>query len=203
MSGIKRPPQPAEWPRPGYPSSSRSGWQAKGLVVSSDTSQERTVALSGTPVWLRGLVVVLISGCCLLVPQIAMASPAVQTPQVALVSAASGKATSAMNKALSKLGAPYVWGATGPNAFDCSGLVSWSYKQIGVSLPRSSAAQSRVGTPVAKSDLRPGDLVFFYNPVSHVAIYIGNGKVVHASTSGQPVKISELSRMPFNSARRI
>ncbi|MDN5860615.1 MAG: C40 family peptidase [Pseudonocardia sp.] len=125
----------------------------------------------------------------------AMAEPAVQ------VSAA--RRTSAMAEALSKIGSPYRWGAAGPNAFDCSGLVSWSYKKVGVSLPRSSAAMSRVGTPVAKSELRPGDLVFFYRPVSHVAIYIGDGKVVHASTAGQPVKISELNRMPFNSARRI
>ncbi len=123
------------------------------------------------------------------------------TELAAQVPAARG--ASAMQKAMSKIGKPYVWGATGPNAFDCSGLVSWSYKQLGVSLPRSSAAMSRVGTPVAKSALRPGDLVFFYKPVSHVAIYIGNGKVVHASTSGQPVKISEMSRMPFNSARRV
>ena len=113
------------------------------------------------------------------------------------------RASSALQLALSKIGKPYKWGAAGPNAFDCSGLVSWAYKQVGVSLPRTSAAQARVGKPVAKSDLRPGDLVFFYKPISHVAIYIGNGKVVHASTSGQPVKISDLNRMPFTTARRV
>jgi cell wall-associated NlpC family hydrolase len=113
------------------------------------------------------------------------------------------RGANALASAMSKLGKPYVYGATGPNAFDCSGLVGWAYKQVGVTLPRTSAAQSRVGKPVAKSDLRPGDLVFFYSPVSHVAMYIGNGKVVHASTSGQPVKVSDLNKMPFNSARRV
>ena len=108
-----------------------------------------------------------------------------------------------MRNALGKLGASYRWGATGPNAFDCSGLVYWSYRLQGITLPRTSAAMSRIGTPVAKGNLQPGDLVFFYRPVSHVAIYIGNGQVVHASTAGSPVKISSLSTMPFATARRI
>lgn len=111
--------------------------------------------------------------------------------------------TSAMNAALSKIGVPYVWGAVGPRAFDCSGLVMWAFKRVGISLPRTSAAQSRVGTPVAKSDLRPGDLVFFYSPVSHVGIYVGNGQVVHAPEPGQRVKISPLGHMPFHNARRL
>jgi cell wall-associated NlpC family hydrolase len=108
-----------------------------------------------------------------------------------------------MANAMSKLGAAYRWGATGPSSFDCSGLVYWSYRQVGIPLPRTSQAQSQVGAPVAKSALQPGDLVFFYRPVSHVAIYIGNGRVVHASTAGSPVKISQLSTMPFATARRI
>ena len=108
-----------------------------------------------------------------------------------------------MSRALSKVGAPYRWGATGPNAFDCSGLVSWAYKSSGVSLPRTSRAMSRVGTPVARADLRPGDLVFFYRPVSHVGIYIGNGKIVHASSRKYPVKVSDMGRMKFNTARRV
>lgn len=113
------------------------------------------------------------------------------------------RGSSALTHALRKLGSPYVWGATGPNSFDCSGLVKWAYQQVGVSLPRTSRAMSGVGTPVPRSRLQPGDLVFFYQPVSHVGIYVGNGKVVHASTSGQPVKVSSLSAMPFNSARRV
>jgi cell wall-associated NlpC family hydrolase len=122
---------------------------------------------------------------------------------VATISTAPAAAKSALSHAMSKIGSPYRYGAAGPNAFDCSGLVSWAFKQAGVSLPRTSRAMSKVGKPVAKSDLRPGDLVFFYKPVSHVAIYIGGGKVVHASTRKSPVKISDLNRMPFNSARRV
>jgi cell wall-associated NlpC family hydrolase len=104
---------------------------------------------------------------------------------------------------MSKIGSPYRYGATGPNAFDCSGLVSWAYEKAGKSLPRTSRAQSKVGTPVSRDNLQPGDLVFFYNPVSHVGIYIGDGKIVHASTRKSPVKISDMSRMKFNSARRV
>jgi cell wall-associated NlpC family hydrolase len=109
----------------------------------------------------------------------------------------------AMTTALAKLGKPYRWGAMGPNAFDCSGLVKWSFAQSGRALPRTSRAMASVGTPVRKADLQPGDLVFFYQPISHVGIYIGNGKIVHASRSGQPVKISDMSRMRFTTARRV
>lgn len=119
------------------------------------------------------------------------------------LSAPSAAGASAVGRAMSKIGAPYRWGAAGPNAFDCSGLVNWAFKSAGVSLPRTSRAMSRVGRPVAKSDLRPGDLVFFYRPVSHVGIYIGNGKVVNALNSRTPVKISDIKYMPFNGARRI
>src|SRR6185312_7125061 len=124
-------------------------------------------------------------------------------PAAPAVAAAAARRGSAMSIAMGRLGAPYRWGAAGPGAFDCSGLVYWSYRQIGTTLPRSSSAQSRVGTPVSKGALQPGDLVFFYRPVSHVAIYIGGGRVVHASTAGKPVKISNLGDMPFTSARRI
>jgi peptidoglycan DL-endopeptidase CwlO len=124
-------------------------------------------------------------------------------PAAPAVAAAAGRRGSAMSIAMRKLGAPYRWGAAGPGAFDCSGLVYWSYRQTGMTLPRSSSAQSRVGTPVSKGALQPGDLVFFYRPVSHVAIYIGGGRVVHASTAGKPVKISNLNDMPFATARRI
>jgi peptidoglycan DL-endopeptidase CwlO len=110
---------------------------------------------------------------------------------------------SAASRAMSKLGAPYRWGAAGPSSFDCSGLVSWAYKSVGVSLPRTSRAMSRFGTPVSKHALRPGDLVFFYTPVHHVGIYIGGGKVVNAPRPGTPVKVSNLNSMPFHSARRV
>jgi cell wall-associated NlpC family hydrolase len=142
------------------------------------------------------------------VRNVANSSVAFAAPAAAVAAAKTGASpaasrASAVQKALGKVGAPYRWGASGPSAFDCSGLTSWAFKQAGISLPRTSRAQSAVGTPVSKANLQPGDLVFFYKPVSHVAIYIGNGKVVHASTSGQPVKTGNLSAMPFNSARRI
>jgi cell wall-associated NlpC family hydrolase len=108
-----------------------------------------------------------------------------------------------VSNALSKLGKPYRWGASGPNAFDCSGLVKWSFGSAGRALPRSSRAMAGVGTPVSKANLQPGDLVFFYKPISHVGIYIGNGKIVHASRSGQPVKVADMARMRFTTARRI
>jgi cell wall-associated NlpC family hydrolase len=112
-------------------------------------------------------------------------------------------ATAALTNAMSKIGSPYRYGAAGPNAFDCSGLVNWSFKQAGVSLPRTSRALAGVGTPVARGDLQPGDLVFFYRPISHVAIYIGDGKVVHASTRKSPVKVSNLNDLTYNTARRL
>ena len=85
----------------------------------------------------------------------------------------------------------YVYGAAGPEAFDCSGLTSWAWAQAGVSIPHSSGAQS--GYPSVPLDqLQPGDLVTYYSPVSHVAMYIGNGQVVHASTESRPVMVTGL-----------
>jgi cell wall-associated NlpC family hydrolase len=117
--------------------------------------------------------------------------------------AASHAGVSALKAAATKIGRPYIWGAAGPSAFDCSGLVQWAYKQIGISLPRTSRAQSNVGVPVSRDELRPGDLVFFYSPVSHVGIYLGHNKILNAEQSGQPVKVSDISHMPFHNARRI
>jgi cell wall-associated NlpC family hydrolase len=111
-------------------------------------------------------------------------APAVKAPTAA--------AQKAVNAALSKLGSAYVWGATGPNTFDCSGLMQWAYKQAGIELPRNSAAQAGFGTPVSRDQLQPGDLVAYYSPVSHIGMYIGDGKMVHAPTSGDVVKISPL-----------
>ena len=111
--------------------------------------------------------------------------------------------SSALSTAMAQVGKPYRWGATGPNAFDCSGLISYAFDKAGKDLPRTSRAQAAVGTQVSKANLKPGDLVFFYSPVSHVGIYVGDGQIVHASTSGQPVKVSDMDRMPFNSARRL
>jgi cell wall-associated NlpC family hydrolase len=120
------------------------------------------------------------------------------------VIAPSAAAQAAVDTALAQVGDPYVWGAAGPNSFDCSGLMQYAYAAAGVSLPHSSSMQSTMGMPVSRSELQPGDLVFFYSPVSHVGMYIGNGQMVHASTSGQPVKVASLDSMgSYNSARRI
>jgi peptidoglycan DL-endopeptidase CwlO len=135
-------------------------------------------------------------------------TPATETPFTTVaasspMASAAAMRKAAMTNALGKLGKPYRWGAVGPNAFDCSGLVKWSFGQAGRSLPRTSRAQAGAGMPVSRANLQPGDLVFFYKPISHVGIYIGNNKIVHASRSGQPVKISDMSRMKFNRAVRI
>jgi cell wall-associated NlpC family hydrolase len=120
------------------------------------------------------------------------------------VVANSGAAQIAVNTALAQVGKPYVWAAAGPNSFDCSGLTQFAYAAAGISLPHSSSGQSGMGAPVSRADLQPGDLVFFYSPVSHVGMYIGNGQMVHASTSGEPVKVASLDSMgSYNSARRV
>jgi cell wall-associated NlpC family hydrolase len=104
----------------------------------------------------------------------------------------SGAAIEAVNAALGKQGDPYVWGATGPDSFDCSGLTQWAYKQAGVSLPRSTFAQVNAGTSVSQSDIQPGDLVFFYSDYSHEGMYVGGGNVVHAPTEGENVKVAPM-----------
>ena len=101
-----------------------------------------------------------------------------------------------------RVGMPYVWGATGPTSFDCSGLTSWAYAQQGISIPRTSQAQIAGGTKVAKADLQPGDIVAFYSGASHVGIYAGNGQVVHAPYSGTSVSYAPLDSMPFYGATR-
>lgn len=106
-----------------------------------------------------------------------------------------GAAGVAMQTALDQRGDPYVWGATGPNSFDCSGLMVYSYRAAGVSLPRSSRAQYGVGKSVSRGELIPGDLLFYGGSaasIHHVAMYIGGGKIVHASTYGVPVKVTTI-----------
>jgi cell wall-associated NlpC family hydrolase len=103
-------------------------------------------------------------------------------------------AGAAVQTALGQLGDRYVPGASGPKAFDCSGLTMYAYAAAGVTLPHSSRAQSTMGTRVARADLQPGDLVFFYSPVSHVGLYIGNGQMVHASVPGRPVAVTSVDK---------
>jgi cell wall-associated NlpC family hydrolase len=133
-------------------------------------------------------------------------APQAIAPAVAPVSAGapSSAAQVAVNTALAQVGDPYVWGAGGPDAFDCSGLTQYAYSAAGVALPHSSGMQSQMGAAVSTGDLQPGDLLFYYSPTSHVAMYIGNGQMVHASTSGSPVKVVAFDSMSgFTHARRI
>ena len=113
-----------------------------------------------------------------------------------------GKGQVALAWAVKQLGKPYVFGATGPGSFDCSGLTLGAWKAAGVSINRTSQAQFRNGQAVSKSDLQPGDLVFYYGGISHVALYVGNGTIIHAPHPGSSVKYAKLDSMPFAGARR-
>jgi cell wall-associated NlpC family hydrolase len=116
--------------------------------------------------------------------------------------AASGRAGAAVSYALAQVGDAYVYGAAGPSAFDCSGLMMMAWGQAGVGLPHSSSAQMGSGTPVSQSALQPGDLVFYYSPVSHVGMYIGNGMIVHAANPGSGVTTAPVNSMPYSGAVR-
>ncbi|MFJ9868492.1 NlpC/P60 family protein [Streptomyces sp. NPDC101165] len=113
------------------------------------------------------------------------------------------RAAAAVAYAYQKLGSPYVWGATGPDAFDCSGLVQAAYRSAGVSLPRTTYAQINAGRRVSRSELQPGDLVFFYSGISHVGLYIGNGQMIHAPNPSAPVRVAPIDQMPFAGATRV
>ncbi|MGJ5753857.1 C40 family peptidase [Streptomyces puniciscabiei] len=113
------------------------------------------------------------------------------------------RAEAAVSYAFAKLGSPYVWGAAGPNAFDCSGLVQAAYRSAGISLPRTTYAQINAGRRVSRSELEPGDLVFFYSGISHVGIYVGNGQIIHAPNPSAPVRLAPVDLMPFAGATRV
>ncbi|MGW4755240.1 NlpC/P60 family protein [Streptomyces chartreusis] len=128
---------------------------------------------------------------------------ALSSPGSATAQAPNARAAAAVSYAYAKLGSPYVWGATGPNAFDCSGLTQAAYREAGVSLPRTTYAQIDAGRRVSRSELRPGDLVFFYSGISHVGLYIGNGQMIHAPNPSAPVRVAPLDEMPFAGATRV
>ena len=106
---------------------------------------------------------------------------------------ASGRAAAAVSYAMAQVGKAYVYGAAGPSAFDCSGLTMMAWAQAGVGLPHSSSAQSGTGTRVSADQLQPGDLVFYYSPISHVGMYIGNGQMVHAPNTGSVVNVTSVN----------
>jgi peptidoglycan DL-endopeptidase CwlO len=109
----------------------------------------------------------------------------------------------ALRWALTRVGYPYVWGAAGPTAFDCSGLVMWAYAHVGISLAHFTGDQWNEGEPISRSQLQPGDLVFFFADLGHVGMYIGNGLMVDAPTQGQNVQVQEVFWGAFVGARRI
>ncbi|MFI9249175.1 NlpC/P60 family protein [Streptomyces sp. NPDC053069] len=123
--------------------------------------------------------------------------------QAGSATAPNARAAAAVSYAYAKLGSPYVWGATGPNAFDCSGLAQAAYRSAGVSLPRTTYAQINAGRRVSRSELLPGDLVFFYSGISHVGIYVGNGQMIHAPNPSAPVRLAPVDLMPFAGATRV
>nr|WP_246324204.1 C40 family peptidase [Petropleomorpha daqingensis] len=135
----------------------------------------------------------------------ALGGPSLSAPNADVIvsGVANEVIATAIRTALAQVGKPYVFGASGPNGFDCSGLTMFAYAAAGVSLPHSSSAQSRLGVAVSRSELQPGDLVYFYSPVSHVGLYIGNGMMVHARTYGQPVAVTTVDMNGYAGARRI
>lgn len=126
-------------------------------------------------------------------------SPVIKLPIIPAV----GRALAAVNYAKAQIGDPYVWGADGPDSFDCSGLTMMAWRAAGVSLPHSSAQQYGYGTHISKSSLLPGDLVFFYAPISHVGIYIGGGLMIHSPRPGKDVEVASISTMPYAGATRV
>lgn len=128
----------------------------------------------------------------------AIPTPPVPAPRATQTASAgaTGTATAVINFAMAQIGDPYAWGGNGPNGWDCSGLMVAAFRQAGISLPRTSRAQFGVGTFVGRDALAPGDLLFFGSSagsIHHVALYIGGGQIVHASTSGVPVKTATVA----------
>ncbi|MFJ2560202.1 MULTISPECIES: NlpC/P60 family protein [unclassified Streptomyces] len=123
------------------------------------------------------------------------------TPRGA-VRAPNARAEAAVAFAYGAIGKPYVWGATGPGSFDCSGLTQAAWRAAGVALPRTTYTQVNTGRRVARSELAPGDLVFFYSGISHVGIYVGGGQMIHAPRPGTAVRLASVDEMPFTGAAR-
>ncbi|HEX2213814.1 MAG TPA: peptidoglycan hydrolase RipC [Mycobacterium sp.] len=131
-----------------------------------------------------------------------MAAPPGAIPPGDMAPPPGGHSATVIQAALSRIGSPYSWGGSGPNAFDCSGLVMWSFQQAGISLPHSSQALANGGQSVSMDQMQPGDLVTYYSDASHVGIYIGDGMMVHASTYGTPVRVAPVDNAPIYNVRR-
>ncbi|OLE19941.1 MAG: hypothetical protein AUG49_26610 [Catenulispora sp. 13_1_20CM_3_70_7] len=115
----------------------------------------------------------------------------------------STRARTAIEAAYANLGKPYVFGAEGPDAFDCSGLIQRAWREAGVELPRTSSEQAEAGQQVPLSQIRPGDLVIYYSGRNHIGMYVGEGKIIHAPHPGTVVRISPLMSMPVNMVVRV
>ena len=111
--------------------------------------------------------------------------------------------TTALRAALTQRGKPYVWGAAGPDSYDCSGLVMWAFAQEGISLPHYTGDQWNSGMHVSRANLEPGDLVFFFADISHVGIYLGNNLMVDAPSTGQDVQVQAVFWDEYVGAVRI
>ncbi|TLS41311.1 hypothetical protein FE633_36855 [Streptomyces montanus] len=130
------------------------------------------------------------------------ASRSGRVPDLDGAAPSSSRAAAAVAAARAALGRPYIWGANGPAGFDCSGLMQWSYAQAGVGLPRTSQAQRNAGQQVPLSQARPGDLITYRSDASHVAMYMGNGQVIHAPYPGAPVRYDPVDMMPISAVTR-
>ncbi|GEB56686.1 C40 family peptidase [Streptomyces gardneri] len=126
-----------------------------------------------------------------------------ELPPLADLAPGSSRASAAVIAARSAIGKPYVWGATGPSGFDCSGLMVWSYRQAGISLPRTSQGQRHAGRQVPLSQAQPGDLVTYRGDASHVGIYAGNGQVIHAPYPGARVRYDPVNMMSNVTVTRV
>jgi hypothetical protein len=124
------------------------------------------------------------------------APPSVDTPVMVVPAAGERIAT----RVLDFIGAPYRYGGNGPDAFDCSGLVRYVFAEMGVALPRTSEAQFAATQPVAREALLPGDLLFFRIPEAHIGIFVGDGRFVHAPSSGRAVGVARLDEPWFTRA---
>lgn len=129
-------------------------------------------------------------------------SPLPDPGHIPTVHASSPHAQKAVDAALSQIGKPYVYAAAGPDSYDCSGLTMWAWAQAGVGLPHNSGAQYAATPRVDRSDLEPGDLVFFGSPIHHVGMYIGNGQMVEAPYTGEYVRINSMDRSDYVGAGR-
>ncbi|MFJ8431089.1 NlpC/P60 family protein [Kitasatospora sp. NPDC094019] len=116
--------------------------------------------------------------------------------------AAGGRGAAVVQFAYAQLGKPYGWSMTGPSSFDCSGLTGAAYRAADVKIPRTSQEQWKIGTRIARGDLQPGDLVFFYGDLHHVGVYIGDGKMIHAPRTGKNIEVLAIGVMPYMGAVR-